>query len=386
MRPYFALLGGNLSPSSTLHSLSVACSRWCYKRCLRTCNIASPASLTPSRFAGKLAQPVALQALQALCVHPTELPSQVLRTARLCKFIEWYRAAACNRFATVSRATRDAAAAAKLRFIHNAYAARRATLFARRNADRVTSLGDFVVPNFDSIRMYTQLRDLDMHLAPIEMAEVALLPHSLTKLFISLHAVRINWECFRPLCCLQELEIYSFCGSHGKVELNDSFATALPLLRVLHVTARSSNYDGSLNTTAKVVMPHLVELTLYYAKIVHLDLHFMSALKSLNLIGCTVSTVSAACSTMVLTICQMREGMVLVTPNLRSLSIKGGGLHKLDGSMCRHALSILCRDSSNEWACAKPNVEHLRESGWNFSGKFIADMVASVLDLLLLIA
>ena len=117
-----------------------------------------------------------------------------------------------------------------------------------------------------------------------------------------------------------------------------------------------------LETTAKVVMPHLVELTLMHVDVVHLDLHFMSALKNLSLEKCIVSTASAACSTMVLKHCSMNEAMVLVTANLRSLTLEWGDhLHKLDGSRCRHALSILCKNSSIEWVGAKPNIENLRE-------------------------
>ena len=64
--------------------------------------------------------------------------------------------------------------------------------------------------------------------------------------------------------------------------------------------------------------------------------------------------------------CRMKHGTVLVAPNLRSLNIHEGypyegGLYKLDGSKCRHALSILCRNSSIEWVGAKPNIENLRE-------------------------
>ena len=64
----------------------------------------------------------------------------------------------------MSRATRDAAAAAEVRFVDNTYAARGASTLALRNADRVTSLCDNVVPktDIDSIRMFTRLRDLDM--------------------------------------------------------------------------------------------------------------------------------------------------------------------------------------------------------------------------------
>ena len=116
-----------------------------------------------------------------------------------------------------------------------------------------------------------------------------------------------------------------------------------------------------LKTTAEAVMPYLDEFKISNVKIVHLDLRFMSALKGLSLVDCTVSTVSAACSTMVLICCWMKEGTVLLTPNLRSLTIYGGGLHKLDGSECRHALSTLCRNSSIEWVGAQPNVEILRE-------------------------
>ena len=266
----------------------------------------------------------------------------------------------------MSRATRDAAAAAEIYFVGDTYDSPEASAFALRNADRVTSLGAFVAPDFASIRMYSQLRDLEVE--DPEREHVALLPCSLMKLFIKQIFWSIDWENFRPLCCLQELIIWNlydesaYPGGSGRVQLDDSFATALPLLRVFHV------YPGvlggrtvALETTAKVVMPHLVELTITHMNIVHLDLHFMTALKKLSLVDCIVSTVSAACSTMVLQSCWMREGTVLVSPNLRFLAICGGGLHVLDGSKCRHALSISCMDGSIEWAGARPNLENFGE-------------------------
>ena len=110
----------------------------------------------------------------------------------------------------------------------------------------------------------------------------------------------IDWETFRPLCRLQELQIYNWGSSMAefRVQLDGSFAAALPLLRVLYMSL--GTHDEAFKTTAKVVMPHLAELTIYDASIVHLDLQFMSALKRLSLLCCTVSPVSAACSTMVL--------------------------------------------------------------------------------------
>ena len=158
--------------------------------------------------------------------------------------------------------------------------------------------------------------------------------------------VRMDWKTFPPLSCLQELDLHSKDVTSGlEVQLDDSFATAMPLLRMFHMTAqRCDQRNVALETTAKVVMPHLVKLTISWFEMVHLDLRFMSALKSLDLYDCTVSTVSAACTTMDLTLRTKREGTVLVTPNLRSLAIHGGG--KLDGSRCRHALSIVCRVGS----------------------------------------
>ena len=291
-----------------------------------------------------------------------------------------------DRFAAVSRATRDAAAAAEIRFAtypeietyRYIYAPRRASgAFARRNADRVTSLGPYMASDFASIRMYSQLRDLELELDP-ERESVALLPRSLTKLDVSLHTVRIDWESFRPLCCLQELKIYSpHDKSASVVQLDDKFATALPLLRVFLVK-QYGHRPMALETTAKVVMPHLVELDISHVNIEHLDLYFMTALKSLRLVNCTVSTVIASCSTIVLVYCRMGEGTVLVTPNLRSLTIHGG-LQKLDGSKCRHALSIVYyHKGSVNWVGAKPNIENLREM-CPYSGKWtIAGMVASV--------
>ena len=237
--------------------------------------------------------------------------------------IQWYIAAAYDRFAAVSRASRDAAAAAEIRFIHDTYAVPKAVAFARRNADRVTSLGDYVAPDFASIRMYSQLRHLELDLER-DRGEIALLPRSLTKLDVSLHTWSIDWENFRPLGCLQELQITSLHKwSYVEVQLDDSFATALPLLRVFRVFPGLDCRRGvALETTAKVDMPHLIELTIASrVQIVHLDLHFICALKRLILDNCIVSTVSAGCSIMVLYSCWRREGMVVVTPNLRSLII-----------------------------------------------------------------
>ena len=267
----------------------------------------------------------------------------------------------------MSRATRDAAAAAEIRFaadakipyLQHTYATRRSSgNFARRNADRVTSLGSFEAPNIASIRMYSQLRDLKLKLDP-KRESAALLPCSLTKLVVSLRTWSIDWDNFRRLCYLQELRIYNQDEMAGfGVLLDDSFAIALPLLRVFYVSPGVYNRrNTALKTTAKVVMPHLVELYLNTVNLGHLDLHFMSALKRLWLYNCTASTVSAACKTMETINCWMREGTVLVTPNLRSLTIFGGGLHKLDGSRCRHALSIVCKHSSIEWVGAEPNIE-----------------------------
>ena len=265
-----------------------------------------------------------------------------------------------DRFAAVSRAAHNAAAAAEIRFVNKAYRARKASgAFARRNADRVTSLGAYYAPDFASIQMYRQLRDLKLELG-VEEAKIALLPCSLTKLFVYVCAQNIDWEDFRPLRCLQDLTIYNDDATSGiTVQLDDSFATALPLLRVFDVSPGVPRWRlPLLETTAKVVMPHLVEFTTYEVNLVHLDLHFMSALKSLTLHDCTISTVSAACSTMILCNCWMRKGTVLETPNLCSLKIDGGGLHRLDGSKCRHALSILCKNNSSiEWVGAKPNVD-----------------------------
>ena len=270
----------------------------------------------------------------------------------------------------MSRAARDAAAAAEIRF-GNTYSTRRASgKFARRNADRVTSLGAFEAPNIAAVRKYSQLRDLKLKLDP-ERESVTLLPCSLTKLVLSLRTWSIDWDNFRPLCCLQELKIYNHAPSNTnlsgfRVQLDDRFATALPLLRVFDVAPGAYNRPNTaLETTAEVVMPHLVELAIRRVNLVHLDLHFMSALNSLRLHDCTASTVSAACSTIILSNCWMREGTLLVNPNLRSLSIYGGqiggGLHKLDVSMCRHALSILCTNNSSiEFIGAKPSVDNIR--------------------------
>ena len=274
--------------------------------------------------------------------------------------MKWYVATAYTRFKSLSRATRDAAAATEIRFVDNDYASPRASAFARRNADRVTSLGAFVAPDFASIQTYSQLRDLDLTLE-VESANVALLPCSLTKLVIELHTGRIDLETFRPLCCLQELLLFHWGDMAGfGVQLDDSFATALPLLRKFHLSpTMHGQHNVALETTAKVVMPHLVELGITYMNMVHLDLQFMSALKSLSLHGCTVSIVSAACSTMVLDGgCQVRKGTMLVTPNLRSLTVIGAGqLYKLDGSRCRHALSILCKGSRKSGLVPNPMLK-----------------------------
>ena len=219
----------------------------------------------------------------------------------------------------MSRATRDAAAAAELRFVDNTYATQGAVAFARRNADRVRSLGDYFAPDLASIQMYSQLQDLGLHLEQ-DRGEIALLPRSLTKLDVSLDNWSIDWENFRPLGCLQELHISSPDGkwSDLEVQLDDSFATALPLLKTFHMSPGLDCRRGvALKTTAKVVMPHLAELTIASrVQVVHLDLRFMSALKWLQLVDCAVSTVSAACRTMILIKCWMKKGTVLVTPNL----------------------------------------------------------------------
>ena len=126
----------------------------------------------------------------------------------------------------MSRATRDAAAAAKIRFVDNTYCSCRATdFFARRNADRVTSLGAFVAPDFASIQMYSQLRDVELELGA-DIAKIALLPRSLTELVLRLHTMRIFWENFRPLCCLQELEVNN---QETSQTLESSWMTALQL-------------------------------------------------------------------------------------------------------------------------------------------------------------
>ena len=290
-----------------------------------------------------------------------------------------YSAAVYIRFAAVSRAARDAAAVADIRFVWKTYYSRSSThkfvassyrpnkasgKFARRNADRVTSLGGFMAPNIASIWMYNGLRNLEIKLG--SSADVALLPRFLTKLVVRLRIMRIKWENFQLLCCLQELQVHND-GSVADIEfqLDDSFVTALPLLRKFHISpAMHCLYWVALKTTAKVFMPHLVELSISYVKIVHLDLHFMNALNNLSLVGCTAVTVSAACSTMRLEYCCMDKRTVFVSPNLRSLTIHGGGVHKLDGSRCRHALSIFCKASSIEWVGAKPSVDNLREVRW----------------------
>ena len=222
----------------------------------------------------------------------------------------------------MSRVARKAAAAAEIRFVDATCNTQRAIAFAQRNADGVTSLGDVVAPNFASIQPYSQLQDLVLK-QKVKEANVTLLPCTLTKLVLSLCTVRIDWESFRPLPCLQELRIDTRGSKSGSgAQLDDSFATVLPLLRVLHITpGMHSRHYMALETTAKVVMPHLVELTLTHVNIVHLDLRFMSALKSLSLLDSINdtkgSTVSAACITKRVEYCGMWEGTVLVTPNLR---------------------------------------------------------------------
>ena len=111
-----------------------------------------------------------------------------------------------DRFAAVSKATRDVAAAAEIRFVDETYDFWKAREFARRNADRVTSLGACLACDFASIRMYSQLRDLDLALG-METGKIFLLPPSLTKVVIGLTNVRTDWRTFRPLCCLQELQV-----------------------------------------------------------------------------------------------------------------------------------------------------------------------------------
>ena len=239
-----------------------------------------------------------------------------------------------------------------------------APAFALLNADRVTSLGAFMAPNFASIQPYCQLQYLQVTIG-VEIAKISLFPHSLTKLVVHVHNVGVDWNVFRPLCCLQELKVYNWGSAGGNIfgtQLDDSFATVLPLLRVFSlIPAMTGQLYVALETTAEVVMPHLVELSISHVEIVHLDLHFMSALKSLRLFDCTVSTVSAACSTMVLEDCCMGEGAVLVTTNLRSLTIYWGGLHRLDSSRCLQAFSFLCKNSSIKWIRGKSNARNLGE-------------------------
>ena len=264
----------------------------------------------------------------------------------------------------MSRATRDAAAAAEIQFVRFVlHTSCKATAFALRNADRMTSLGSYHATNIASIQPFSQLQHLVLTLES-KRKEAALLPCYLTKLFITLRSMRMKWKIFPPLCCLQELDLHvRDRPSGGVVQLSDTFATALPLLTVFHV--QTWKWHGTvLETTAKAVMPHLVELDIALMKIMHLDLRFMSAPRSLDLYDCTVSTVSAACSTMVLDrLDGIGEGTVLVTPNLRSLTTvghRGVGLYKLDGSGCRLALSIVCKLGSIEWVGAKPKVETFR--------------------------
>ena len=159
----------------------------------------------------------------------------------------------------MSRATCDAAAAAEIRFVNTTYNNGRAIAFARRNADRVTSLGAFVAPSFAAIQPYSQLRDLDIGALGVEIAKISLLPRSLIKSVVSLQTVRIDWRIFGPLCCLQELQVFYYSSKGGSgIQLDDSFATALPLLRVFDVSPGVRT--EALETNAEVVMPHLVEL------------------------------------------------------------------------------------------------------------------------------
>ena len=123
--------------------------------------------------------------------------------------------AAYDKLAAVSIATRDAAAAAEICFVHEPYATRGATLFAQCNAHQVMSLGDFIPPDFDSIRIYTRLKDLDLKLDGQRGDVLALLPRSLTKLVISLQDGRLDWTVFRPLCCLQELRVNIWYNRSG---------------------------------------------------------------------------------------------------------------------------------------------------------------------------
>ena len=161
----------------------------------------------------------------------------------------------------MSRATRDAAAAAEICFVRNTYATRISShAFAQRNADRVTSLGYYFALNFASIRIYSQLRDLELELDP-KRENVALLPRSLTKLVVILCSWSIDWENVRPLRYLQWLQVHNRGDKPGSgVQLDDSFAIALPLLRVFHMSPGIRT--EALATTARVVMPHLVVLTL----------------------------------------------------------------------------------------------------------------------------
>ena len=72
----------------------------------------------------------------------------------------------------MSTATHDAAAAAEIRFY--SCATDRATAFARCNADRVTSLGNFLVPDVASVQPYSQLQDLVLKLESLSSLEQTL--------------------------------------------------------------------------------------------------------------------------------------------------------------------------------------------------------------------
>ena len=264
-------------------------------------------------------------------------------------FADQYTLSAYNSFAAVSTATREAAEEVEIRFADDDYDSDvHARDFALRNAHRVSSLGAFRAPDYASIDSFSLLRELKLK-RTFEADKFALLPRALEKLDLRPSGVSIDWEPFQRLGWLRELKLFCLVLPEGRVQLGDSFANALPNLTTLWIRAVFA--DGTcapLAATAKMAMPRMDSLTLCHVDLGHLGLDFMPALRTLSLCNSTVSSISTACSTLQLTNCQLRVSLLL-PPTLRSLTVIGGGPHRLDRSLCRQTFTFAHADTPVEW-------------------------------------
>ena len=220
--------------------------------------------------------------------------------------------------------------------------------FALRTAHRVSSLGAFRAPDYASIEPFSLLRELKLK-RTFEADKIALLPRALETLHLRPTGVSIDWEPFRRLGWLKELKMCCLVLPEGRVQVGDSFANALPNLTNLWIKAIfTDGTSAPLAATAKVGMPRMDSLTLCHVDLGHLGLDFMPALRTLNLCNSTVSSISTACSTLQLTNCQLRVSLLL-PPTLRSLTVIGGGPHRLDRTLCRQTFTFAHADTSVEW-------------------------------------